>query len=94
MAKLSRTLNEMYEVEDFDTVVARELEPEPLQRMNTCMSRLSAVHFASSTRWAQKPWDGDQQNIAMHVMVPRDEAEVLNWAVSTVIYVQRELLRL
>lgn len=94
MAELSRTFNEMYEVEDFDSVLAEELAPEPLQRMNDCMSRLSRVHFASSTRWAQDPWDGDEQHLAMHASSPQDETEILNWVASTLIYVQRELLRL
>ena len=84
---------ELPEAEDFaDTVIERLSSEEEAERVAR-MQSLTRMHFASSTRWAMSPWNGDRTSTEPHASAPADLSETLNWITSTLVYIQHEIVR-
>ncbi len=79
--------------EDFGDTVFEMRSAEEEAEWIAHMQRLTKIHFASSTRWAEDPWRGDETNTQPHAKTPADTSQILNWATSTLVYVQREISR-
>jgi hypothetical protein len=57
------------------------------------MQRLTKIHFASSTRWANNPLDSEVSNVEAHAHAPSSVNEILNWSTSVIAYIQQEISR-
>lgn len=91
---LEQLLNEeLPEAEDFADTVIEKLSSEEESERVARMQRLTKMHFASSTRWARSPWDGDRTSTESHASAPTDLSEALNWITSTLVYIQHEIAR-
>lgn len=91
---LGRLLSEeLPEAEDFADTVIENLSFEEEAERIAHMQRLTRMHFASSTRWAEHPWDGDETNAESHAEAPTNLGEILNWITSTLLYVKYEASR-
>ena len=91
---LGRLLSDVYPgAEDFGDTVIEVRSSEQEAEWVSHMQRLTKIHFASSTRWAENPWRGDETNTLSHAKAPTNLGEVLNWVTSTLIYVQHEISR-
>jgi len=94
LTDISRVLKDArLELEDFGDVVMSELVSMEEVRRHVCMQRLTGVHFASNAEWASKRWNGDAAETQSHTRGPMNTTEILNWTVSSIIYIQRELSR-
>lgn len=78
------------EVEDFADSAPYTFSNEELE-LASLAQRLTKVHFASSTRWADNPWNGDVSSPEPHAQAPAALREILNWTVSTISYIQHEV---
>lgn len=84
---------EQPEAENFtDTVFVRS-SPDEESELATHLQRLTRVHFASSTRWADNPWDGQVADLQAHAHAPTSLDQILNWITSTILYIRQEASR-
>lgn len=89
-----RLLSEGYpEAIDFTEEVHPGAPSDRESELVAHMKRLTRMHFASSTRWAENPWNGDVSNVESHAQSPSNLEEVMNWTISTIRYVLREVDR-
>jgi hypothetical protein len=93
LAELGRALEEIVEVEEFGEMVVEELNNDELSERDMSMERLSRMHFAQHAAWSVNPWEGNVMVTASHARCPMEIKEILNWTLSTVIYIQNELKR-
>ncbi|MEJ7575619.1 MAG: hypothetical protein WKF74_01285 [Pyrinomonadaceae bacterium] len=93
LKETSRVLNDIYDTKDLDEDIVKSLSDVDAAEHNTCMQRITRMHFASRADWAASPWDGDDTATYSHARFPIDTSEILNWVISTLIYIQRELNR-
>jgi hypothetical protein len=84
---------EQPEVEEFAGLVFEGPSPDKETEFIRDMQRLTRVHFASSTRWADNPWDGELSDVQAHAHAPADLSQILNWSTSTISYIQQEASR-
>lgn len=85
--------DQLPEVENFADVVTEGSSSEEESERLAQMQRITRMHFASSARWAEQPWYGDETNTQSHAKSPETAKEILNWITSTLVYVQYELSR-
>lgn len=94
LEQLSRTLNELLpQVEDFGQTIISEAAPGARFKRHKCMEQINRVHFASFADWSSQCWEGDKTRTESHARGPTSTKEILNWAVSTLVYLQSELGR-
>lgn len=81
------------EAEDFAELVITGPSIDKESELTTYMQKLTRVHFASSTRWADNPWKGDLSDVQAHTHAPSSLDQILNWSTSTISYIQQETSR-
>lgn len=81
------------EAENFTDTVYVSTAPDEESELATHMQRLTRVHFASSTRWADTPWDGRVADLQAHAHAPANLDQILNWVTSTILYIRQEVSR-
>jgi hypothetical protein len=81
------------EAENFSDTVIENLSSEEEAERIAHTKRLTKIHFASSTRWAETPWDGTVSSLHSHAQAPASLNEIINWVTSTISYVQQEASR-
>jgi hypothetical protein len=91
---VSRALGQsLPEVEDFGDLAVAELSSEAEKKRLLCMGQITRIHFASNATWASTRWLGNELETKTHARGPVDTAELANWAISSLVYLQRELRR-
>lgn len=81
------------ELEDFGDLIAPDTPTDKESELVAHMQRLTKIHFASSTRWAENRWNDEVSNVESHAQSPANLEEVFNWIVSTISYIRQEATR-
>lgn len=86
--KLEEFEPEMVEAPEFSSG-----PPHPPQPLSIDDMRWTRMHFASCAFWHAAPLDGSSRSVRQHARGPASPAELRNWSVSVVRYLQQELQR-
>jgi len=81
------------EAENFTGTVFVRATSDEESELATHVQRLTRVHFASSTRWADNPWNGQVEDLQAHAHAPASLDQILNWVTSTIVYLRQEVSR-